>query len=83
MLSMSKGVIDQLLLAGLVQTPEASLARFVLLASEPNEVAIQTEVVPDGILERRRRSSSSSSSSRRSLPASHDCSLRSRDTVLK
>ena len=50
---MAKGVIDELLLARLIQTPEASLAGFVLLASEPNEIAIQTEVVPDGILEHR------------------------------
>lgn len=82
LLAVTEGVIDQFLLARLVQTPEASLARFVLLAREPNEVAIETQIMSDGILngERREQMRLLREGDRTDVPASRDCWLRSTDT---
>ena len=48
--AVSKGMIDQLLFARLIETPETPFARFMFLASQTNEVSIETEVVSNGIL---------------------------------
>lgn len=48
--SVAKSVIGEFIFAGVIEPPEAALARLVLLSGETNEVAIQAEIMPNGIL---------------------------------